>query len=162
MEISVNLSDIMIIKSELIFMYTQWFELLIDGKYFFYWCFQFDKTHLDFRRKNFDLEDVFFLFFPFTIDAFVLSIFSISHFNFALVALLVLDTPNNVLSLIFLLVVEACSWFCCCFFDVVKFCIKQNITLRVIAYLSTFRATKHKKRAASPQNHPHLFMHGIR
>lgn len=56
----------------------------------------------------------------------------------ALVAVLDLDAPNNVLSLIFLLVLEDCSWCCCCcFFEVVKFWKKQNITLRVIAHQST-------------------------
>lgn len=117
-----------------------------------------NQTHLDLRRKNFDLEEVFFFVFPFTMDdsATVLSIFSISHFNFALVALFDFDTPNNVLSLIFLLLPEPCSWFDCCFFDVVKFCKKQNITLRVISQSRTIRAIK-RNCVVCPQNHPYSF-----
>lgn len=101
------------------------------------------ETHLDFlKKKLFALEVVFFFVFPFTADTLqrLSSALSFSHFNLALVTLSDFETPNNVPSLIFLLLLEACSWFCWFFFDVVKFCKKQNITLRVIAHLSTIRA----------------------
>lgn len=85
------------------------------------------KTHLDFRRKNFGLVDVFFLLFPFTASS------DISHFNFDLKEVFRdFDTPKSVQSLDVIVVFDDCNF--CCFFDVVKLCKKLNITLRVIAH----------------------------
>lgn len=94
-------------------------------------------THLDLRRKNFVLVDGFFLVLSFNaFDALqtTLSSFWLSHFDL-LAHFDDFAIPNSVLSVIGLLLLDACS--CCCFFDVVKLCKKLNIRLRVIAHLST-------------------------
>lgn len=90
--------------------------------------FEATNTHLDFRRKNFDFMDDFFLVFPFTALQMMASSTAKSHFNLDFCDF---DVPKSMPSLDFLVTFDDCS--CCCFFEVVKFCKKLNITLRVIA-----------------------------
>lgn len=84
-------------------------------------------THLDFRKKNFDFMYDFFLVFPFTALQMMASSTAKSHFDLDFCDF---DAPKRMPSLDFLVTFDDCS---CCFFDVVKFCKKLNITLRVIA-----------------------------
>lgn len=92
------------------------------------------KTHLDLRKKNFDFIDDFFLFFPFAVLQMMASSIANSYFDLDFCDF---DTPKIALSLDFIVVLDACNC-CCCFFDVVKFCKKLNITLRVIAHSALF------------------------
>lgn len=88
------------------------------------------RTHLDIRRKFFDLQLIFFL--PFSLLCWVSS-----HFIFVLVSFCALNTPNKL---------EAGTWCCCSFFEVVKFCRKQNITLRVIDLYACYK--KHNEKSS--------------
>lgn len=99
------------------------------------------KTHLDFRKKNFDFVDDFFLLSPFTALQITPSSTAISHFDLDLdldlmTVFFCFETSKSVQSLDFIVVFDACS----CFFDVVKFCKKLNITLRVIAHSNWYAA----------------------
>lgn len=95
-----------------------------------------EESYLNFLKKTNDLENGILFDFFFILEKLV---WPISQFDFSL-APLAFEIKEELLSLLFLLVLEACSS-CCCrwFFVVVKLCKIHNITWRVIAHWSDIR-----------------------